>query len=561
MSVGLARSEVDKDFILGADHNIGLGGSGSSANAASSVLEVNVEGGTLAGLVGEIELEDSLDLLDLSLTFSLGHGLNASPDLVESSSRLEVSSCASSCSSGGSSGGRGSLQGITLKLNSGVRDDDGVAFDRADLEEDLVALAPHGGLQSLTRVDSLGEADLDVLERSRVVVAVGLEDVLTSNTERAETMENWNVESSNSSHIGVDVERVPVAGETVQGSLIFIGLLLDNVVGLAAGSLVNSGGSTTVSALLLASKAASATDEHGELVDANILAVLIDGLNSNGGDASLALVQNVNNIGSRGQLAAGGERLDDLEVLLTMKKHHGVERGEDLTERNTVHGSEGGDDTKGGDRAESLVVLIDKVEVLASGTNTQVVQNDVALLVLEDLSGEGQGLGSLNVDLAIVRDNLGARSITINVLKVGHNTLHRLGSGSGVGGAAILEIGDLGPHVLDVLRQQRLVDGEAVAASTLPAKLADETSTNLEDGAALGGLLVAKVLDQGGDHLGLQGSEHVWGEDSLGHARGSHRGDNVAGNVVLLALKSQGLGQSDESQLSSRVVGLTCLAA
>lgn len=456
--------------------------------------------------------------------------------------------------------GRGVLQGLTLELDSGVGDDNGITFDSTDLEEDLVALAPHGGLEGLAGVDSLGEADLDVLELGGVVVAVGVEDVLTGNTERAETVEDWDIEPTNGSHFGVNVEGVPVTRETVESSLILGGLLLNNKVGLAGGDLVGSGGGTTVSSVLLASEATGATDEHSELVDADIVALLVGGLDSDGDNAALALVEDVDDVGGRGQLAAGGEGADDLEVLLTVEKHHGVERGEDVAEGNGVHGGEGGDDTESGDGAEGLVVLVDEVEISALSTDTEVVEDDVALGVLKDLRGELERLGGLNIDLAVGRNDLRAfsRSLT-DVLKVGHDALHGLGGGGGVGSAAVLKVGDLGPLIGNVLRQEGLIDGEAVATGTLPTELADETGTDLEDGASLGGVLVAEVLDQGSDHLGLQGGEHVWGKNSLGHAGGGHGGDNVAVNVVPLTLESQGLGQTDQSELGSRVVSLTCL--
>jgi len=373
-------------------------------------------------------------------------------------------------------------------------------------------------------------------------------------------VKNWDIKASNSGHVGVNVERVPVARETVEGSLVLAGLLSDNVVGLAAGGLVGGSGGTAIGTLLLSAKVASTADEHGELVDADVIAVLVNSLDSNGGNASLTLVEDINNIGGGDQLAVGGEGLDDLEVLLTVEEHHGVERGEDLAKGNRVHGSERGDDTEGGDGAESLVVLVNEVQVLATGTDSEVVQDNIALRVLKDLGLEGQALGSLNIDLAVGRDDLGAgRSIASNVLKVGHDALHGLGGRGGVGGATILKVGDLGPLARDLLGQEGLVNGEAVAPGTLPAELSNETSTDLEDGSVLGGVFVAEVLDQGSDHLGLQGGEHVWGEDGLGHTRGSHGGNDVAVNVVFLSLESKSLGQTDKGELGSRVVGLACM--
>jgi len=183
LGVGSARGEVNKGAVLDRDHNIGLGSGGAGSDGTLAVLEVDVVSGSLALLVGDLELEDTLDLLDLGQAISRGHGLNASLDLLESGSGLEVTGSGSSGSGSNGGSSRGSLQGLTLELNSSVRDDNGITLDNTDLEDDLVTLAPHGGLESLAGVDSLGEADLDVLERGGVVVAVGVEDVLTGNTE------------------------------------------------------------------------------------------------------------------------------------------------------------------------------------------------------------------------------------------------------------------------------------------------------------------------------------------------------------------------------------------
>lgn len=456
--------------------------------------------------------------------------------------------------------GLGGFGGITLELNGGVGDDNSITFDSTDLEQDLITLAPHRRLEGLARVDSLCKTDLDVLEVVGIIVAVSVEDMLTGNTERAQTMEDGDLKASDCCHLRVNVERVPVSRETVERSLILACLLGDDMVGLAAGDLVGGCGCTTVDSLLLAAKVAGPANEHSELVDANVVALPIRGLDADGGDTSFALVQDVDDIRGGGQLGVGGERPDDLEVLLAVKEHHGVERREDFAKWNAVHGRKRGDYTESRDGGEGLAVLINEVEIGTLGADTEVVKDDIALGVGEGLRWEGQRLCGLDINLSVLRNDLGTGSFGIrlgSVLKVGNNALHRLGSRVRMGGATVLKVGDLVPLLRDVFGQQVLVNGEPVAAGTLPAELADITSADLKERPVLGGLFVAEVGDQGGDHLGLEGGEHVWGQDGLGHARGGDRGNDVAVDIVLLALESKRSGEADQCQLGSRVIGLT----
>lgn len=189
-------------------------------------------------------------------------------------------------------------------------------------------------------------------------------------------------------HLGesrVDVQRVVVAAQAVQGSLVGLDVLLIDVVGATAGGLVGGGGGTAVSGLLLAVEAAGAADEDGHLVVEDLLVGLgVDGGDARLDDGGVALVDNLDEARAREEAARGGHgRLLDLEVLLAVQQHHGVEVGHDGVVAKGRLGGEGGDDTKGRQHLEVVGALEDVVELGSLGAYAQVVEDGVAVLVLE----------------------------------------------------------------------------------------------------------------------------------------------------------------------------------
>jgi hypothetical protein len=161
------------------------------------------------------------------------------------------------------------------------------------LEDDNITLLPHLGHQCLTGDHNTREANLDVLE-----LAVGPHDSLARNTEGAKTVKDGLFEAADLAELGVDVQRVAVAREAVDGGLLFGGLLLNDRVGLTLRGLVDAGCGTTVGALAGATETAGATDEDGALVIEEVLAgLLILGGRAGYDEASVALVDNLDKAG------------------------------------------------------------------------------------------------------------------------------------------------------------------------------------------------------------------------------------------------------------------------
>ena len=131
----------------------------------------------------------------------------------------------------------------------------------------------------------------------------------------------------------------------------------------------------------VAAEAAGAADEDAGLVGEDELAAGVLGLDVERDEGALALVVDAGDDAGRGERALGGDRLLDLEGLLAVKDHHGVDldRGGDAHQRR-----EGGDDGEGRDHLE--VALEDERQLL--GADAERVEHDVALHVFEVRRGE-----------------------------------------------------------------------------------------------------------------------------------------------------------------------------
>lgn len=79
---------------------------------------------------------------------------------------------------------------------------------------------PHVDLNGLTREDRRGKAAFNVLEAGRIVVGKGLDDGMATGTISTETMEDGLGETDSRSQLGIGVERIVVARETVDEGLV-----------------------------------------------------------------------------------------------------------------------------------------------------------------------------------------------------------------------------------------------------------------------------------------------------------------------------------------------------
>jgi hypothetical protein len=84
-------------------------------------------------------------------------------------------------------------------------------------------------------------------------------------------------------------------------------------------------------------------------------------------------VDDFDELGDRDELGFGGDgELADLEELLAVEKHAGIEVGDDVVEVEGRFGVEGRNNTECGDDLEVLITLVDEGKVASLCANTEV---------------------------------------------------------------------------------------------------------------------------------------------------------------------------------------------
>src|SRR6516165_5812994 len=97
-----------------------------------------------------------------------------------------------------------------------VAEHDLVAGDDAALERDALALAPHLGADGVAGKDGPREPRLDAFEPLRKVVGALPQDRARRDAEACRAMQDGTIEAGGLSALGIGVERVLVAVETVK---------------------------------------------------------------------------------------------------------------------------------------------------------------------------------------------------------------------------------------------------------------------------------------------------------------------------------------------------------
>jgi len=91
LAVGFTVGKINKGLVSKLDGDIGLDTvDGAKVDGTLAVLEIKSPGLDLAGLVLDVELEDTLDLGDLLLALGRGEGLEVLLDLGEEGRGLET---------------------------------------------------------------------------------------------------------------------------------------------------------------------------------------------------------------------------------------------------------------------------------------------------------------------------------------------------------------------------------------------------------------------------------------------------------------------------------------
>ncbi len=180
----------------------------------------------------------------------------------------------------------------------------------------------------------------------------------------------------------------------------------------------------------------------------------------------------------------------------------------------------------------------------------KVIDDDLCAILRQLQSVDTAETGTSSSD----NSNL-ALEVRLLALRVGRQLASVLEQLESVGRALwvlrVREVDNIFPLGKDGTRGKGLVGLQVNAVGSLPSQLSNVTSTSFEDRTSLGVRFVCKDGDKWDDPLRLQLREHVGGHDSLGHAAGGDRGDDVAEDVVLQALLRESLGEANKGKFGS----------
>jgi hypothetical protein len=124
-------------------------------------------------------------------------------------------------------------------------------------------------------------------------------------------------------------------------------------------------------------------------------------------------------------------------------------------------------------------------------------------------------------------------------------------------GTAVLEVGDALPVLEDLLRSELDIDGETVTASALPPCSGKPARAHLVEAASRYRSLVRDQQDNKRSIVvGLKSLNNLLRHDGAGHLCASVGGNGVDKDIVLLALQSKRLGETEDTALGRGVVGL-----
>lgn len=117
-------------------------------------------------------------------------------------------------------------------------------------------------------------------------------------------------------------------------------------------------------------------------------------------------------------------------------------------------------------------------------------------------------------------------------------------------GTTIVKIGNALPVLENGFGSKLDIDGKAVTASALPPGSSEPTRTHLVKATSRYRSLVRdKQDDEGGIVVGLESLNDLLRHDGAGHLCTGIGGNGVDEDIVLLALKSKGLGKTKNTAL------------
>ena len=240
-----------------------------------------------------------------------------------------------------------------------------------------------------------------------------------------------------------------------------------------------------------------------------------------------------------------------------MQKHHRREVGQERVKRNAAARRERRDHTERRKCLEFIILLKYEVEVLLRGTDTQIVQDHITVLVRKLGRLVVRLLGLLDLRRVLGVHKVFGVVIGLLVAKVRDHVAKRLARRRGPRGTLRVKVGDLGPLLLDHLRRDGARRREGTATGALPAHSGDPATGHLKQTLGAFTLVATEVSDQRSHEVWLESIDHLLWPDRSRHRCAGVGSDRVGKNVVPLTLHGQRLRQTKDTRLGGRVVRLT----
>lgn len=227
----------------------------------------------------------------------------------------------------------------------------------------------------LTRHHRPREPHLNTLKRPK-----SLKNMLPTDPERRQSMQNRLLEPSHRRELGIDMQRIPVSHQAIQRRKIRTGLLLDDLIGRTVRRIVRCRRSPAIRRLLRAAEAATTADEGDAFVVEDFLPRSVSRGVTTADKGGVALVDDFDKVSCAVQGAGGRDGpLLNFEVLFAVQQHALIVVGNDVFEVVGGGGVVGGHDAEGGEDHEVVCAFENERQICPLGSDAEVVEDDVSV--------------------------------------------------------------------------------------------------------------------------------------------------------------------------------------